>query len=330
MPLGADPAAALAALPTAAGVGQLVAAEKNLVLGMTSNLRRWAASHLGQGRPARAGRRPRTNLAGLATAVGWVEVDGSFRQRIAYERLLAPLVPLSARRDLKPPVFLHLDLAPRFPRVALHLGVSAGGGLYGPFANRSAAEKARSALHSHLPLRPCDASFEPHPELPLGLGCVYAQVRSCAAPCLLRVGEDDYRALAGRAASWLADPALRADAAAAVPELVTAVEDARALVIDAGREGLGLVPIRGGRVLEGSAVDARPEDLEAVLARLAWPAGDGPSDWPWLAAWLRTPKARSRYLAVRDEEPTARLAERVRAALGPRFDDKLEAARGEA
>ena len=84
-----------------------------------SNLRAWAASHLGQGRAAAPGRRPRTNLAPIATAVGFSVTEGPFRQRLLFERVMAPLVPLSARRDLKPPAFLHLDPAQRFPRVSV-------------------------------------------------------------------------------------------------------------------------------------------------------------------------------------------------------------------
>ncbi len=43
-------------------------------------------------------------------------------------------------------------------------------GLFGPFRDRRAAEKARDALHRLFPLRPCDFAFEPDPALPLGLG----------------------------------------------------------------------------------------------------------------------------------------------------------------
>ena len=54
--------------------GQILGPEgSSLLLGTASNLRRWAASHLGLGRPRPAAggraRRPKTNLAGIATAV---------------------------------------------------------------------------------------------------------------------------------------------------------------------------------------------------------------------------------------------------------------------
>ena len=246
------------------------------MVGVASSLRRWAASQLGLGKKPVGGRRPRLDLSAIAAEIGWIEADGPFRQRLLYERLMAPLVPLASRRDLKPPVFLHLDPAQRFPRVTIR-GADAGlAGLFGPFRERRAAEKARDALHRVFPLRPCDFAFEPDPALPLGVACLYAQVRSCAAPCLARVSEGEYRALAEQAAAWLSDPRTRPDAEAAVPPTVSAAGDAsRALVLDAGRKAVGLFPVRAGRVLEDAAVSAAPDELEAAVGRLTWPAGEG-------------------------------------------------------
>ncbi len=326
VPLTGDVAEALGAVPAGAGVGQIVAGERSLVLGMAANLRRWAGSHLGLARKPAAGKRPRTNLAGIATAVGWVAADGPFRQRLDYERLIAPLVPLSSRRDLKRPVFLQLDLDARFPRLAV--GTESGhAGSFGPFPDRRAAERARAAVHQLFPLRPCEYTFDPDPALPLGTGCLYAQVRSCSAPCLCRVGEADYRGLASSAAAWLADPRLREGGENAVPAVVTAVASSRGVVVDVGRCGLGLYPVQAGRVIEEAAVVASPDGLAAALDRLEWPPVDRPDDWPWLTAWLRGPKGRGSYLLVRGGEDEAELAARARAA-GERFDVKLARRRG--
>jgi hypothetical protein len=314
-------------------VGQILGPEgRSLLLATASNLRRWAASHLGLGRPPAPGRRPRTSLAGIATAVGWAEADGPFRQRLLYERLAAPLVPLSARRDLKPPVFLHLDPAERFPRVAVGGAPAGPGSLFGPFRDRRAAERARDALHRLFPLRPCDFAFDPDPALPLGLGCLYAQVRSCAAPCLARVGEEEYRALASRAAAWLADPEARPGAPPDVPAVVAA-GGRRAVIVDAGRKEIGLYPVQGGRVLDDAASTVPPADLDRAIARLEWPDAAGPDDWPWLAAWLRSARGRASYVLVREPADRAALVEAVHEALPPRFaararGDNLEATQG--
>jgi hypothetical protein len=316
--LAGDVAGAVAKLPAAPGVGQVLGPEgRSLVLAPASNLRLWAGKHLGLGKPAAPGRRPKTNLVGIATAVGWAETDGPFGQRLLYERLVAPLVPLAARRDLKPPVFLHLDPEERFPRVTVRPGAD-GPRLFGPFRDRRAAEKARAAVHRLFPLRPCDYAFDPDPALPLGLGCLYAQVRSCAAPCLVRTSEDGYRRLAARASEWLARPSLRDGAEASVPTVVAAASGARAVIVDAGRRTIALYPVRDGRVLDDAAVVVPPDALDAAVDRLLWPAPLGPSDWPWLTAWLRGARGRASWVVAGDGGLA--LAAAVRRALPARFD----------
>jgi hypothetical protein len=336
--LAGDAGQALAAVPAAPGVGQILGPEeRSLLIGTASNLRRWAASHLGLARPrpapGRRARRPRTNLAGIAREVAWVEADGPFCQRLLYERLVAANVPLSARRDLKPPFFLHLDATERFPRVTVR-GAGAGP-LFGPFRDRRAAEKARDALQRHFALRPCDYSFEPDPALALGLGCLYAQVRSCAAPCLARVSEAEYRAIAANAAGWLADPSRRVDAPPGVSAIVAATGSGRAVIVDAGKQRVGLFPLRRGRVLDAAALVVAPGELDAAIARLEWPEPAGADDWPWLTAWLGSPRRRASFVFVRDSASTAELGALVRAALpgafaSPAADGNVEATREEA
>jgi excinuclease ABC subunit C len=326
----------VARVPAAPGVGQLVGANgHHLMLAPAANLRKWASAHLGLGKPLPPGRRPKTNLAGIATSVGWACTGSPFAQRLLYERLAAPLIPLSERRDLKPPAFLHLDPGERFPRLTVRSAERGRAGLFGPFRNRSAAEKARDAVNRLFPLRPCDYSFEPDPALPLGVGCLYAQVRSCAAPCLARVSEADYGALAVRAADWLTDPAGRADAPAAVPAAVEGVEAALAVVVGVGRRAVELYPVRAGCVLEGAASVTAPEDLEAAVARLDWPAAGDRDDWPWLAAWMGSARGRTSYVSVRAAGGREGLAAAIRSALparfaGPSGGDNVGASQGEA
>ena len=242
---------------------------------------------------------------------------------------MAPLVPLESRRDLKPPAFLHLDPAARFPRLSVRAKDADRSHLFGPFRDRRAAERARQAVHRVFPLRPCEYGFEPHPELPLGLGCVFAQVRSCAAPCLGRVSEDDYRALAVRAEAWLADaqarprrpPRCRRSSPARRPHGAR-----RRPRPECDRP----LSVEGGRVADDAAATAAPDAIEAALAALRWdpPAGGG-DDWPWLLAWLRRPKSRAFFVPVSPDEPPARLAERVRAVLPPRFGGNVGRSRGQ-
>jgi excinuclease ABC subunit C len=293
--------AALAALPAAAGVAQFVAAgDRNLLIGKASNLRRWASNYLGAGPPPKPGQRPPLDLRPVAASVRFATSEGEFQQRLLFERLMARHVPLSARRDLKPPAWLHLDVTDRFPRLSARTGraAQAGGPLFGPFRDSRAASRARDALHKRLPLRPCDYTFEPHPELPLGLGCVYAQTRSCAAPCLQRASADEYRAVARAALELLGGP--RAED----PDLPgwVAARESRAAIVDPTKGGLGVYPVRDGRVLEQAALLCAPEQLEEALHALEWPAAaDGDPDWPWLLSWLHAPKRKGRYLVLERE-----------------------------
>ncbi len=306
-------ARALDALPKRAGVAQLLGpGGRNLLIGRPANLRSWVAAHLGRGRPPRKGARPPTDLSPVAAAVAYAETTSPFAQRVAFERLMAQHVPPAKRRDLKPAGWIDLDLAARFPRAVARAG-AAGPTAFGPFRSKEAALRAIALLHKLFPLRPCDFAFEPDPALALGLGCVYAQVRTCAAPCLGRVGEEDYGALAGRAAAFLAAPWDRAEETRAwLPEWV-AGSDARALVVETGASGLELFPVRSGAVLDERRLACAPEDLADALETLAWAPAEPPrDDMPWLVAWLHARRKTGAFLVLRDGAPSREAAARLR------------------
>lgn len=315
-----DVAAALAAIPAAPGVGQILGPEgRNLTIGRAAHLRRWAASHLGAGRPPRPGVRPPTNLAPIATAIAYAETTSAFHQRLVYERLMARYVAPSARRDLKTPAYLHLDPGERFPRVVVTSASQDRGHLYGPFRDRRAAERARDRLHKLFPLRPCDYAFEPDPGLPLGLGCVYAQVRTCAAPCLARVPEDAYRALASEAVSRLGRPEARSsELAEVVPPWIVRFAGAAGLVAETGTRGLELYPVlESGVFEEGAARLDGDSSLEAALEAVRWPTeGQARDDAAWLSSWLHAPRRTGAFLAVDLPMTVPPLADRLRDKLG--------------
>jgi excinuclease ABC subunit C len=308
-----DVAALLARIPTAAGVAQFLGPDgKSLLIGRPANLRRWVATQLGAGPPPKKGARPPTNLTPITTAVAYAATTSPFAQRLAFERVMGRYVPLSRRRDLKPPVYLHLDPAARFPRLTVRPSAADREHLYGPFRNRQAALAAIDALHALFPLRPCDFVFEPSPELALGLGCVFAQVRTCAAPCLVRVSEDDYRALAARAASVLGVPGARpAELSARVPSWAGAVAGARGLIADRGHEGIELYPVVEGAVVEEHMATTTAEGLASAVAELAWsPPADPRDDMRWLLPWLHG-KRTGTYVDVPPLEPAEQTAARL-------------------
>ena len=132
------------------------------------------------------------------------------------------------------------------------------------------------------------------------------------------MSEEEYRTLAAQAALWLADPARRSEAPASVPASLGAAFG-RAVVVDAGRRSIGLVPVDAGRVLDVAVLETGVDELEQALDRLAWPEAGAGEDWPWLTGWLRSPRARAAYVVVSDGTTRADLREAVRRALAKPF-----------
>jgi hypothetical protein len=263
-----------------------------------ANLKKWFATRLGRAK-VKPGSRPPTDLTPIARTLRYARTASAFGQRRAFERLMALRFPGLERRDLKPGLFLHLDPTERFPRLLLELRGAGRTDCFGPFRDRPAAEKAVQALHKLFPLRPCDYRFDPDPEWPTGVGCLFAQVRTCSAPCLARVTEDDYRGLARDAARFLGEPSARpSEAEAWIRPFVTSAA-VRALVVEPTRGGLELYPVSAGSV--GEAIDATGETLGAAIEALRWndPESD---DSAWLTSWIYEKKRRGTYVVVEDGE----------------------------
>lgn len=272
---------------------------------------------LGAGPPPKKGVRPPVDLSSVSAAILFVRTTSGFGQRLAFERLMALHVPRSARRDLPHPAYLHLALGERFPRLTIDERRAGLAGLFGPFRDRRAAERTREALHKRTRLRPCDYTFEPDPALPLGLSCLYAQVRTCAAPCLSRVAEEEYRAIAGEAVALLDGSAGRTEETAPwLPAWVGPLAGSRGLVVEPGDGGVELYPVLEEMVLDGESRTADPGSIEAVLERLRWERPDPqPDDAAWLSSWLNSPKRRGVFLRLRSGEGPASLGQRIRGVL---------------
>ena len=260
--------AALARIPVTAGVGQIFAeGERNLVIGRPSNLRKWAAGHLGRARPPKPkpdvtptpGKlppRPPVDLTPIAAGVAYVITTSAFGQRLAFERLMARHVPLAKRRDLKRPAYLRLDLEGRLPRLATQTS-PAGANVFGPFRDTRAAARARDALYRHFRIRPCDFDFGPVADVPLGVADDVACVLLGARPI-------DDPAIPG----WIRDA------------------HGRSLIVDRTKKDLALFPVLGGAVLD--ELDATTEALAAAIAGIDWMApAEERDDTPWLNEWRR-------------------------------------------
>ena len=255
-------APALEALPDAPGVVQLLAQDgRNLIVGRGASMRAWAASRLGQGPPPKPGQRPPLDLSTITGTLRFAATSTEFGQLLLFERTMSSAVPPPPRPDLKPVWWIHVDAAARFPR--LSVVDAAGPCTYGPFRTKAAAQKVVDAMNAALQLRGCDYTFEPDPQWSTGVQCLFAQVGSCAAPCLARVAEDAYRALAVRAVDRL----VGSDADLGLAEWQGA-HDRKAWIV----EEKEVWPVVAGQVVDGE------EPVE------------GRDDWPWLVPWLASKK----------------------------------------
>src|SRR5947199_1187823 len=104
-------------------------------------------------------------------------------------------------RDDKSFPFILLREDHPFPRVQMHRGARRiKGQYYGPFASAGSVTRTLNALQKLFLLRSCSDSFFANRSRP----CLLYQIKRCSAPCVGRIGEQDYAGLVGEAKEFLA------------------------------------------------------------------------------------------------------------------------------
>ena len=104
-------------------------------------------------------------------------------------------------RDDKSFPFILLREDHEFPRVQKHRGARrATGQYYGPFASAGSVTRTLNALQKLFLLRSCSDSFFATRSRP----CLLYQIRRCSAPCVGRIGEQEYGELVKDAKAFLA------------------------------------------------------------------------------------------------------------------------------
>ncbi len=104
-------------------------------------------------------------------------------------------------RDDKSFPFILLREDHAFPRVQKHRGARRiKGQYYGPFASAGSVTRTLNALQKLFLLRSCSDSFFENRSRP----CLLFQIKRCSAPCVDRIGEQDYGELVGEAKEFLA------------------------------------------------------------------------------------------------------------------------------
>ena len=104
-------------------------------------------------------------------------------------------------RDDKSFPFILLREDHDFPRVQKHRGARrVKGQYYGPFASAGSVTRTLNALQKLFLLRSCSDSFFANRSRP----CLLFQIKRCSAPCVGRIGHEDYAELVDDAKAFLA------------------------------------------------------------------------------------------------------------------------------
>lgn len=103
-------------------------------------------------------------------------------------------------RDDKSFPFILLRADHDFPRIQKHRGARRfKGNYYGPFASAGSVNQTINALQKLFLLRNCSDSFFNNRKRP----CLLYQIKRCSAPCVDRIGKQEYAALADDAKAFL-------------------------------------------------------------------------------------------------------------------------------
>jgi len=103
-------------------------------------------------------------------------------------------------RDDKSFPFIHLTADPDFPQLTKFRGARDKGGAYfGPFASAGAVNRTLITLQKAFLLRSCSDNIFNNRTRP----CLLFQIKRCSAPCVGRIGRDDYAGLMEQAHSFL-------------------------------------------------------------------------------------------------------------------------------
>src|SRR5580704_10016064 len=103
-------------------------------------------------------------------------------------------------RDDKSFPLIHITADHEFPQLTKHRGArDKGGTFFGPFASAGAVNRTLITLQKAFLLRSCSDSVFANRTRP----CLLFQIKRCSAPCVGRIGAEDYAALIDEAKGFL-------------------------------------------------------------------------------------------------------------------------------
>ena len=192
-------AAVVPTLPATPGVYRMLNPQGEvLYVGKAINLAKRVVAYTQFARLGPRLQRMVTETASLEFVTTHTEVEALLLEANLIKRL-KPRYNILLRDDKSFPQILLTGDHP-FPRVAKHRGAqSRKGDYFGPFASGWAVNKTLAALQRAFLLRSCaDTVFQARTR-----PCLLYQIKRCSAPCVGRIGSDEYAALVREARAFL-------------------------------------------------------------------------------------------------------------------------------
>ncbi len=191
--------AALRTMPSAPGVYRMLDRKGDaLYVGKARSLKSRVQNYA---HPAALSNRLRRMVAETATmdiVVTHTEAEALLLECNMIKRLM-PRYNVLLRDDKSFPL-IHIGADHDFPQLTKHRGArNKDGSYFGPFASAGAVNRTLVTLQKAFLLRSCSDSIFTARTRP----CLLFQIKRCSAPCVGRIGHEDYAALIGEAHAFL-------------------------------------------------------------------------------------------------------------------------------
>jgi excinuclease ABC subunit C len=221
--------AALATLPFAPGVYRMLDAKGDaLYVGKARSLKKRVHAYTQTVRLPERLRRMVFETRHLEVITTASEAEALLLEANLIKRL-RPRFNIVLRDDKSYPWLMVSDDHP-FPQIAKHRGERRkGASYYGPFASVWAVNQTITALQRVFLLRTCrDTVFDTRDR-----PCLLFQIKRCSAPCVERIGREDYGALVAEAKQFLAGetPSIQKRLAAEMEAAAASLEFERAAAL---------------------------------------------------------------------------------------------------
>ncbi|MBV8090505.1 MAG: excinuclease ABC subunit UvrC [Alphaproteobacteria bacterium] len=190
---------ALRTMPTQPGVYRMLDRRGDgLYVGKARNLRSRVQNYAHPAGLSNRLRRMVAEAAAVEVVVTRTEAEALLLECNMIKRLM-PRYNVLLRDDKSFP-FIHLSSAHEFPQLTKYRGArDKEGSYFGPFASAGAVNRTLVTLQKAFLLRSCSNSVFAARTRP----CLLYQIKRCSAPCVGRIGREDYVALIEQARTFL-------------------------------------------------------------------------------------------------------------------------------